>query len=115
MGVSILVEMTLESTTRTKKTMTPETLLHATWMRVLWKLHLLSRYVVQTAQRNSSSFPGPLEQIRRIVVQPASHDEGGRLALVCGRGKVGAALTLWRCEGGQDFLRYENLARLQGH
>jgi len=115
LGVSVLVEMTLESGTRTKKTMTPETLLHATCVRVLWNLHLLSRYLVHTAQRTVVHSKGSLEQIQRLIVQSASHDEGGRLALVCERDKVGAALTLWRCEGGQDFLRYETFARLQGH
>jgi hypothetical protein len=60
-------------------------------------------------------FEGLLEQIRRIVVQSACHNEGCRFALMCERDKVGTALTLWRRESGQDFLQYETLVRLQGH
>jgi hypothetical protein len=67
----------------------------------------MSDCVVQTAQKNH--FKGLLEQIRRIIVQSACHNEGYRFALMCERDKVGTALTLWRREGDQDFLQYETL------
>lgn len=60
-------------------------------------------------------FAGLLKQIQRKVMESAIHSEGGRFALVCERDKIGRKLTLWRRDGGQDFLRPETLARLQLH
>lgn len=54
-----------------------------------------------------------LSQIRRKVKESALEDGGGRFALICERNKTGTVLTLWRREGGQDFLQSETLAKLQ--